>query len=70
MTEITISNLKLQNILKLFRMDINQKLSSLQEISKAQLSKILSSVPGTKHIVLEPNIIRPLERVCSVKWLK
>ncbi|XP_044258626.1 vacuolar protein sorting-associated protein 33A-like [Tribolium madens] len=51
-------------------MDLNQKLSSLQEISKTLLSKIFSSVPGTKHIVIEPSVIRPLERVCSVSWLK
>ncbi|KAJ3665931.1 hypothetical protein Zmor_001395 [Zophobas morio] len=51
-------------------MDLNRKLSSLQEISKAQLSKILSIVTATKYVVLEPSIIRPLERVCGVKWLK
>ncbi|KAJ3628319.1 hypothetical protein MTP99_015632 [Tenebrio molitor] len=51
-------------------MELNKKLSSLQEISKTQLSKILSTVSSTKHLVLEPSIIRPLERVCGVKWLK
>ncbi|EEZ98704.1 vacuolar protein sorting-associated protein 33B [Tribolium castaneum] len=51
-------------------MDVNQRLSSFQEISKTLLSKIFSSVPRTKHIVIEPSVIRPLERVCSVSWLK
>jgi hypothetical protein len=51
-------------------MELNKKLSSLQEISKTQLSKILSTISSTKHLVLEPSIIRPLERVCGVKWLK
>ncbi|RZC36920.1 vacuolar protein sorting-associated protein 33B [Asbolus verrucosus] len=51
-------------------MDVNKKLSSLQEISKAELSKILTVNPLSKYVVLEPGIIRPLERVCGVKWLK
>ncbi|CAH0553557.1 unnamed protein product [Brassicogethes aeneus] len=51
-------------------MDVSKKLTSLQEISKAQLSKILSANPNTKYLILEPEIIRPLEKVCGVKWLK
>lgn len=51
-------------------MNVTTKLSSLQEISKAQLSKIFTVNPNTKYLVLENSIIRPLERVCGVKWLK
>ncbi|KAJ8929094.1 hypothetical protein NQ314_018243 [Rhamnusium bicolor] len=51
-------------------MDITKKLSSLQEISKTQLSKILCVNPSNKYLILEPSLIRPLERVCGVKWLK
>lgn len=51
-------------------MDINKKLYSLQEISKTLLSKILSVNPNTKYLILEPDIIRPLEKVCGVEWLK
>lgn len=51
-------------------MDVMKKLSSLQEISKRQLSKILSVNPNKKYLILEPTLIRPLERVCGVKWLK
>ncbi|KAJ8918020.1 hypothetical protein NQ315_011473 [Exocentrus adspersus] len=51
-------------------MDLMKKLSSLQEISKAQLSKILCINPNRKHLILEPRLIRPLERVCGVQWLK
>lgn len=51
-------------------MDITKKLLSLQEISKAQLSKILNLVPSKKNLILEPDLIKPLERVCGVKWLK
>lgn len=51
-------------------MDVMKKLSSLQELSKIQLSKILSVNPNKKYLILEPSLIRPLERVCGVKWLK
>ncbi|XP_066153196.1 vacuolar protein sorting-associated protein 33B isoform X2 [Euwallacea fornicatus] len=51
-------------------MDVFKKLSSLQEISKAQLSKIFSANPNRKFLVIEPSLIKPLERVCGVQWLK
>ncbi|KAF7278451.1 hypothetical protein GWI33_008412 [Rhynchophorus ferrugineus] len=51
-------------------MDIFKKLSSLPEISKAQLSKILSINPNRKFLIIEPGLIKPLERVCGVQWLK
>ncbi|XP_018565644.1 vacuolar protein sorting-associated protein 33B [Anoplophora glabripennis] len=51
-------------------MDVMKKLSSLQEISKSQLSKILCVNPNKKYLILEPSLIKPLERVCGVKWLK
>ncbi|KAG5891119.1 hypothetical protein JTB14_022232 [Gonioctena quinquepunctata] len=51
-------------------MDVSKKLSSLQEISKAQLSKLLNINSNTKHLILEPSLIRPLEKVCGVKWLR
>ncbi|XP_028135863.1 vacuolar protein sorting-associated protein 33B [Diabrotica virgifera virgifera] len=51
-------------------MDITTKLSGLQEISKAQLSKILNVVSNPKYLIIEPSLIRPLERVCGVTWLK
>ncbi|CAH2006083.1 unnamed protein product [Acanthoscelides obtectus] len=53
-----------------FKMNVIQKLASLQEISKAQLSVIFSCNTNTKYLILDPRIIRPLERVCGVKWLK
>lgn len=49
---------------------IYDKLSSLSEISKAQLEKILKTVPGCKHLIIEPSLIKPLERICGVSWLK
>nr|CAH7748749.1 unnamed protein product [Callosobruchus chinensis] len=51
-------------------MNVTQKLSSLQEISKTLLSAIFSCNTNTKYLILDPRIIRPLESVCGVKWLK
>ncbi|XP_030756877.1 vacuolar protein sorting-associated protein 33B [Sitophilus oryzae] len=51
-------------------MDVVKRLSSLQEISKAQLSKIFSVNPNRKYLIIEPRLIKPLERVCGVRWLK
>ncbi|GJQ68939.1 Vps33B [Trypoxylus dichotomus] len=47
-----------------------KKISSLSEISKTQLSKVLNFLPGAKDIIIEPEVIRPLERICGVSWLK
>lgn len=47
-----------------------KKISSLSEISKAQLSKVLNNLSGLKDIIIEPDVIRPLERICGVSWLK
>ncbi|KAF5280706.1 hypothetical protein FQR65_LT15016 [Abscondita terminalis] len=49
---------------------LDKKLSSLSEVSKAQLSKVLNSCSGTKDLILESIIIKPLERVCGIRWLK
>ncbi|CAG9818237.1 unnamed protein product [Phaedon cochleariae] len=51
-------------------MEVIKKLTSLQEISKVQFSKILNINSNIKYLILEPSLIRPLERVCGVKWLK
>ncbi|XP_060526435.1 uncharacterized protein LOC132702046 [Cylas formicarius] len=51
-------------------MDVTKKLSCLQEISKAQLSKIFSINADRKYLIIEPSLIKPLERVCGVRWLK
>lgn len=47
-----------------------KKIVSLSEISKTQLSKVLNFLPGNKDLVIEPDVIRPLERICGVSWLK
>lgn len=49
---------------------LDKILSSLSELSKVQLSKILNSINGAKDLILEPQIVRPLEKICGVRWLK
>lgn len=53
-------------------MDVNieTKLNTLVEISKLRFAKILKSISGAKDVTIEPNLIRPLERICGVKWLR
>lgn len=51
--------------------DLQKYLSSLCEISKAQLSKELSfNESKKKYLILDPNIIKPLEKICGAIWLK
>lgn len=50
--------------------NLHKRLSSLTEITKAQLSKILNFVAKTKDLVIQPEIIRPLERICGMNWLR
>lgn len=50
--------------------DLDIKLNSLKEISKLELSQILNIVPKQKYLVLEPCLIRPLERMCGLQMLK
>lgn len=43
---------------------------SFSEISKQQLLKLFTSISGQKDLVLHPDIIPPLERICDAKWIK
>jgi len=35
-----------------------------------QLCSILCSIPGKKELILEPELIKPLEHVVTASWLK
>lgn len=50
--------------------ELERKLSSLSEISKAQLLQIFDLCPSRKNLILQPEIIKPLERICGIKWLR
>lgn len=51
-------------------LSLTSKLNVLSEISKMKLAKILKSISGTKDLTIEPKLIRPLERICGVQWLR
>lgn len=50
--------------------NVQKSLSSLCEISKAHLSKILGPSTIKKNLILDPNIIKPLEKICGASWLR
>lgn len=51
-------------------MELDKKLYSIQELSKSLLSKIFGFNVYSKFLILEPSIIKPLEKICGVKWLR
>lgn len=51
-------------------MELDKKLYSIQELSKSLLSKIFGFNVNSKYLILEPSVIKPLEKICGVKWLR
>ncbi|XP_075979309.1 vacuolar protein sorting 33B [Anticarsia gemmatalis] len=49
---------------------LSLKLSSLCLISQCKLESILSSCGDKKDFIIDPTLIKPLERVCGVNWLR
>ncbi|XP_063700968.1 vacuolar protein sorting-associated protein 33B [Culicoides brevitarsis] len=50
---------------------IDKKLNGFRQISQEKLQNIFCSIPGShKDIIIEPNLIKPLEFVCGASWLK
>ncbi|EDV93535.1 GH19374 [Drosophila grimshawi] len=47
---------------------LEKKLQGFQLV--AQEKAILCSIPGKKELILEPELIKPLEHVCTASWLK
>lgn len=47
-----------------------QKLEGLRQIAQEKLQSILCSIPDTKELFIEPDLIKPLEHVCGASWLK
>ncbi|KAG6452078.1 hypothetical protein O3G_MSEX007462 [Manduca sexta] len=46
------------------------KLSSLSLISQCKLESILSQCGDKKDLIIDPSLIKPLERICGVSWLR
>lgn len=51
-----------------YSMDI--KLQGFRQIAQEKLQNILCSIANTKDIVIEPDLIKPLEHVCGASWLR
>lgn len=49
---------------------LNHKLSSLSLISQSKLENILGQCGDKKDLIIDPSLIKPLERVCGVSWLR
>ncbi|XP_013173754.1 PREDICTED: vacuolar protein sorting-associated protein 33B [Papilio xuthus] len=49
---------------------LQSKLSSLCLISQHKLQKILSLCGDKADLIIDPSLIKPLERICGVTWLR
>lgn len=50
---------------------LNKKLCGLRQIAQEKLQCVLCSIPGRKKdLVIEAELIKPLEHVCSASWLR
>ncbi|XP_017052788.1 vacuolar protein sorting-associated protein 33B [Drosophila ficusphila] len=49
---------------------LDKKLQGFQLVAQEKLCSILCSIPGKKELILEPDLIKPLEHVCTASWLK
>lgn len=50
--------------------NLNKKLYALGQISKVKLKQILDSVKGQKNLVIDEKLIKPLDRICDMNWLR
>ncbi|XP_053611420.1 vacuolar protein sorting-associated protein 33B [Plodia interpunctella] len=49
---------------------LSLKLSSLSLISQCKLQNILALCGDKKDLIIDPILIKPLERICGVSWLR
>lgn len=46
------------------------KLASMNLISQCKLQSILAVCGDKKDLIIDPALIKPLERICGVTWLR
>jgi len=44
--------------------------SLITKLDQQKLTHLLVSIPGTKELVVESNLLRPLDKICSMKILR
>lgn len=49
---------------------LNHKLASLSLISQCKLQSILTQCGDKKDLIIDHTLIKPLERICGVNWLR
>lgn len=49
---------------------LSLKLASLNLISQCKLQSILANCGDKKDLIIDPALIKPLERICGVTWLR
>ncbi|XP_049871918.1 vacuolar protein sorting-associated protein 33B [Pectinophora gossypiella] len=49
---------------------LHLKLASMSLISQCKLDNILSECGDKKDLIIDPSLIKPLERICGVSWLR
>lgn len=49
---------------------LNHKLASLSLISQCKLQSILTQCGDKKDLIIDNTLIKPLERICGVNWLR
>lgn len=50
---------------------LDVKIQNLRQITQEKLRSILYSIPGSKKdLIIDPELIKPLEHVCGASWLR
>lgn len=49
---------------------LDKKLLGFNKIAQEKFQNIFCSIPGKKDLIIEPNLIKPLEHVCGASWLR
>lgn len=50
--------------------NISKKLCALSQISKVKLKQIFDSIKGQKNLIIDEKLIKPLDRICDMNWLR
>ncbi|KAL7074185.1 hypothetical protein ACQ4LE_006887 [Meloidogyne hapla] len=51
-------------------MDEFDEFSLITKLDQQKLTHLLVSIPGSKELIVESNLLRPLDRICSMKILR
>lgn len=50
---------------------LQQKMEGLRQIAQEKLQSILCSIPDKKKdLIIQPELIKPLEHICGASWLR